>query len=69
MIDIYDEFLQLVAGSNERSIDYALCGGMALAVHGTPRATIDIDFLVLSESLGQILSLAQGLGYTIRGSD
>jgi hypothetical protein len=69
MFDIYDEFLNLVASLDERGIDYALCGGMALAVHGSPRATIDIDLLVLSDSLTELLSLASDLGYTIRGKD
>jgi len=69
MFDIYDEFLNLVASLDERGVDYALCGGMALAVHGSPRATIDIDLLVLSDSLTELLSLASDLGYTIRGKD
>jgi hypothetical protein len=41
MLDIYEEFLKLVEALNERAIDYALCGGMAMAVHGLPRATVD----------------------------
>jgi hypothetical protein len=69
MLDIYDEFLRLVEALDKGEVDYALCGGMALAVHGSPRATIDIDLLVLSESLDTILSLARDLGYTIRGKD
>jgi hypothetical protein len=69
MLDIYDEFRLLVEGLDDRAIEYALCGGMALAVHGAPRATIDIDLLVLSKSLDGIVSLARELGYTIRGKD
>src|SRR5689334_19280774 len=69
MLDIYDEFLKLVERLEGLGIDYALCGGLALAVHGFPRATIDIDLLVLSESVNQIFSLANELGYTIRGKD
>ena len=69
MLDIYDELLRLVEGLDQRTIGYALCGGMALAVHGAPRATIDIDLLVLSESLDELISLAGELGYTIRGKD
>ena len=37
MLDIYDEFRKLVEGFEASGIDYALCGGMALAVHGFPR--------------------------------
>ena len=46
MLDLYEEFLGLVEGLDQRSIDYALCGGLAVAVHGSPRSTIDIDLLV-----------------------
>jgi hypothetical protein len=69
MLDIYDEFLQLVKGLDERAMDYAVCGGMAMAFHGAPRATIDIDLLVLAKSLDEIIALAGELGYTIRGKD
>jgi len=46
MLDIYDEFRNLVAVLDEHEIDYALCGGMAMAVHQRPRMTIDIDVLI-----------------------
>ncbi|HJW94891.1 MAG TPA: hypothetical protein VJ901_14845 [Thermoanaerobaculia bacterium] len=35
---------------NERGIEYALCGGLAVGVHGFPRATVDIDLLIRPES-------------------
>jgi len=31
---------------NEAGIDYALCGGLAVAAHGYPRLTRDIDLLI-----------------------
>jgi hypothetical protein len=69
MIDIVDELRILAAKLDERGIEYALCGGMAMGVHGHLRTTIDIDMLVLPESLPQILELAGSLGYNIRGLD
>ena len=30
---------------DEAGVDYALCGGLAVAAHGAPRATRDIDLL------------------------
>lgn len=36
-----------------------------MAVHGLPRATVDIDLLILAESLEEAKSVARGLGYTI----
>jgi hypothetical protein len=42
---------------------------MAMGVYGQARTTIDIDMLVLSESLEAALNVARGLGYDIRGKD
>jgi Nucleotidyl transferase AbiEii toxin, Type IV TA system len=69
MIDLYDEFRRLVTVLEQQSIDYALCGGIAMAVHGAPRATIDIDLVVQPEALGSLIAIATALGYTIRGKD
>lgn len=69
MIDLFDEFQKLVTALEHQSVDYALCGGLALAVHGAPRATIDIDLLILSESLDQAMKIARELGYRIKGKD
>ncbi|MDQ5845707.1 MAG: nucleotidyltransferase family protein [Acidobacteriota bacterium] len=69
MLDIFDEFRKLIALLAERNIDYALCGGLAMSVHARPRSTIDIDLLILSESLDKVLAIANTLGYNIRGKD
>ncbi len=58
MLDIYDEFRRLVEAFDAANVEYALCGGMAMAVHKRPRMTIDIDILIPAE-----------LGYNIRGKD
>lgn len=36
----------IVAALSERGVTHALAGGMAVAAHGIPRATKDIDFLI-----------------------
>src|SRR5882762_5204355 len=69
MFDLYEEFHRLIAGFQERQIDYALCGGIALAIYDHPRATVDIDLLILSESLDDVMAIAEALDYTIRGLD
>jgi hypothetical protein len=51
MADIFEEFLGLIKKFNQRQIDYAVCGGWAMAIHGAPRATVDIDLLVSPENL------------------
>ena len=69
MLDLYEEFRKLIGALEERQIDYALCGGIALAVYDRPRATVDIDLLILSESLDGVMAIAEALDYTIRGLD
>jgi nucleotidyltransferase AbiEii toxin of type IV toxin-antitoxin system len=69
MIDIYDELRRLITMLDERKVDYALCGGMAMAIHQRPRMTIDIDLLIQAESLDKVMAVASTLGYEIRGKD
>jgi hypothetical protein len=64
MIDLYEELKALVDELAEAKIDYALCGGMALAIYGIPRATVDFDLLISSEALGKASQIAQERGYT-----
>ena len=69
MIDIVDELKAFVAKLDEHNIPYALCGGMAMAIHDRPRFTIDIDLLIQEESLATAMTLAESLAYNIRGKD
>lgn len=50
-IDLFDETRRLLLALEGRGIEYALVGAVALAVHGVPRATTDIDLLIRPESL------------------
>ena len=67
MLDLYSELRKLISALDQDRIEYALCGGIAVAVYGHPRATVDIDLLILSESLDSVIPIATTLGYTIRG--
>ena len=62
---LYSEFKQIIDALNHEGVEYALCGGMAMAVYNLPRATMDIDLMVLVEDLEKAKSLAKGCGYTI----
>ena len=66
MLDLYEELKALVGRLNEAKINYALCGGLALALYGIPRATVDIDILIEKEYLDQVQALSRGLGYIIK---
>jgi hypothetical protein len=65
MLDIYEELKALTAALDSNGVPYALCGGLAMAVYGLTRATVDIDFLVPSESLDAAISAAHDRGFTI----
>ena len=65
MFDLYEEFKSIISALEEEGIDYAVCGGLAMAVHGLPRATVDIDLLILAERLEEAKSAVRSLGYTI----
>lgn len=69
MLDITVELKTLVQRLDEERIDYALCGGMAMAVHRLPRFTIDIDILIQGEALAHAINIAKSLGYDIPGKD
>ena len=69
MFDLYEELRKITNTFDRHHIEYALCGGLAMAVYDHPRATIDIDLLILSDSLDSALQVANELGYTIRGLD
>ena len=65
MLDLYDEFRAVVSAFSEQAIDYAVCGGLALAVYCAPRATVDIDLLIRPDDLERAIRVVQPLGYTI----
>jgi hypothetical protein len=65
VFDLYEEFKSIVSALEAQGIDYAVCGGLAMAIHGLPRATVDIDMLILAENLEEAKSVVRSLGYTI----
>jgi hypothetical protein len=69
MTSLIDELRCLVQVFNRHQIDFALCGGLAVAAHGLVRATQDVDFLILNESLDAAYKAAAEVGYDIRGLD
>jgi hypothetical protein len=57
------ELRELVRLFNQEKVDYALCGGMAVALHGYPRFTKDIDLLVPAEALSHARTVAAMAGF------
>ena len=64
MIDVYAELVAILRALETAGIDYALCGALALAVHGVPRATKDIDLIARKEDEERIRAAARGCGFT-----
>jgi hypothetical protein len=64
MADVYTEFVAVVRALEDASIDYAICGALALAVHGAPRATKDIDLIARKEDEARIREVVARLGFT-----
>jgi hypothetical protein len=64
MTDVYSEFVAVVAALEAASIEYALCGALALAVHGAPRATKDIDLIARKSDADRIRDVARHTGFT-----
>ena len=56
MLDLYDELTNIVDALETASIEYAICGGIAVAIWAFPRATVDIDLLVQESSLDAIFA-------------
>ena len=62
-MNLESELRELVRLYNRERIEYALCGGMAVAIHGYPRFTKDIDFLIPAHSLENAKSVASIAGF------
>lgn len=67
-MDILDELKKLITKLNEEHIDYALCGGLAMAVYALPRATLDIDILIEAGSLKTTRRAVYDLGFTLKAA-
>jgi len=63
-LDIFEEWVQLALAFENQQIEYALCGGLAMAVYAFPRATFDIDILIQPEMLDQAKRVAKSLGFS-----
>jgi hypothetical protein len=62
-MSLYSEFQQIIDAMDSNGIPYALCGGLAMAVYNLPRATMDIDLLILVEDMDRAKAVAEQLGY------
>jgi len=64
MADVLTELVAVVTALDDAHIEYALCGALALAVHGVPRATRDIDLLANKADADRIRDVVRAAGFT-----
>lgn len=67
MSTLLEEFKSITEALNDAGIEYAVCGGWAMAIHGFPRATIDIDLLIRDADLPHAIEIARKNGFDIEG--
>ncbi len=66
MLDLQEELDSVLAALRSSNIEYAVCGGIAVAIHGYPRATIDIDLLIRPEDEERVYAAVEPLGFTFK---
>ncbi len=64
-MNLYDEFVKLIETLGSVGAEYAVCGGLAVGIHGHPRATVDIDLLVPAGQIESIKETIRPLGFTV----
>ncbi len=64
-MDVQPDFKDLLALFNARKVEYLIVGGYALAFHGSPRLTGDMDLLVRSsrENAARFLTALKEFGF------
>jgi len=64
MMDLVEELAQIVSRLREGKVEFALCGGLAMAVYAFPRATLDIDIMIQPAALRRAKQVASELGFS-----
>ncbi|MBA3353435.1 MAG: hypothetical protein H0U23_13635 [Blastocatellia bacterium] len=63
MATLLSEFKSITEALNDAGLDYAVCGGWAMAIHGIPRSTLNIDLLALTDDLDRVWEITKDRGY------
>lgn len=66
MFDLFEELLFVNKTLQHAGVEFAVCGGMAMAIHGFPRATVDLDILIRPESVDATFDAVRPLGYLMK---
>lgn len=63
LMDVREHLLRVIDALNAAGIPYAICGGLAVVIHGYLRLTDDIDLLVLPRDLAAAKKALQSAGF------
>ncbi len=67
-MDLLEELKNLTAKLDSEGIEYALCGGLAMAIYAMPRATLDIDIMIELGTLFRTKRAVEDLGFILSGA-
>jgi hypothetical protein len=62
-VNLVDELHAISTALVQSGVRHAVCGGVAVTVHGATRSTKDIDILIAPEDLGRAMDVVRPLGY------
>lgn len=62
-MNLVDELHAVAGAMRAARIPYAICGGIAVTIHGATRTTKDIDILVARVDVPRVLEALRPLGY------
>jgi hypothetical protein len=68
VLDLAAEFQTVISALTGNGIDYAVCGGLAMAIYGLPRATVDIDLLIRPADEDRVYAAVEPLGFRTRAT-
>ncbi|MHB0960294.1 MAG: hypothetical protein ACYC0X_08405 [Pirellulaceae bacterium] len=60
---IIEELYRLAEAFAKNGLEYAVCGGLAVAIHGRPRLTVDIDIVVAAQDIERAAEIAASVGF------
>jgi hypothetical protein len=64
VLDLAEEIDAVRDELTRRGIDYAVCGGIAMAIHGFTRATEDLDLFIRPEDYARVKEAVAARGFT-----
>jgi len=67
-MELLEELKNLSEKLDRTGIEYALCGGLAIAVYAKPRATLDIDIMIETSLLSKAKMAVKELGFDLSGA-